>query len=286
MEAESERIGGADRDYCSDCVAKREAQVAGLSHDIEEVVERRQAETVAAPIAHDARAPGAWWRPLAIAAVVVVLIGAAIGARMVYRPVTDEMTPSGEGAEGVAAGERPSVGGSWGVQGQRAGQGQRGITPVSRQPGRRLPSGAIDPDVWSLVQEASRETGSERSTTGQERPSSAGRARTSPSRDTGDTDGGDTEERDTDDDSPSSTETTMFGAEAPGSPGDQMTPNGAGEGAENGEEGPVEQPGPDEEDLPPEVIVFPDMPPPGDGDEPFIPRELPDEIVIPIPPPE
>jgi hypothetical protein len=261
---ESEQIDGANRDYCSDCLAKRQAEVASLSDDIVEVVEHRQAEP-AAPVVYEEAAPGAWRRPVIIAGVVVIVIAGAVAAQMLLNPVTEEIAVSEEDeAAIVSGGTRPSVSGSWKAGQTRPQPSRSTVRPVSRRPGRQVPSGEMDPEVRRILEEASAQGTPARGTT--TRPASS--SPSTPSRSTttgspGSSNEGGTSETGSSTSTPAATDTE--------------TPVDGGEAVDGATEEPVEE-------GVPEFIFNPNDLPPADGEIPFIPR--PDDIGIPFPPPE
>ena len=268
-EEESEQIDGANRDYCSDCLAKRQAQVASLSHDIEEVVAHRQTEP-AAPVVYEQAAPDAWRRPVIIAGAVVVIVGAAIASRVLFNPVTEEIAVSEEEAATTRRGTRPSVGGSWEARQKRPQPTRPTARPVSRRPGRQVPSGQIDPDVMRILQEASAESASSSGSTAR----SASSSRDTPSRSTTTGSPGSSNE--------GGTSATGSSTSTPGATGSTNTGT-PGEGDE-AEEGAIEGGEPADEEVP-ELIFIPDELPPANEEIPFIPPPT-DDTEIPFPPPE
>lgn len=268
---EAERIDGADRDYCPDCLAKRQAQVAGLSHDIEEIVERRQAQTAVAPPVYDSGASAPWRRPIIIAALLIVVIGGAVGLRMLYAPGSDEMAGSGEARTGEAFEATPAVGGYWSAP-------EPGGAAEPRQPGRAqrptparaVRSGRTTDGSFSFLEEPVRRRTPERRTTSRASSSSADRPGTTESSPTRET--------------PTSATASGSGGASPATPG---TPTATPGETPEEDEAPLDVEEGDEPppvEVPPEFFIPPDIPPPDEFGEPPIPPP-PDDIIIPPPPP-
>jgi hypothetical protein len=269
---EAERVDGADRDYCPDCLAERQAQVAGLSHDIEEIVERRHAEPAVAPPVYDSAAPASWGRPVLIAVILLVAIGAAVGVRTLYASRSKEVAGSGEATTGERFEATPAVGGYWSAPGpggasepRQPGPGQRPAT------GRAVRSSRSTGGSISFPEESVRGRTPERGSPSSASRSSEDRSRTTESSATPQTTTPDTASGSAEGSPPTAGTTTTTPGPTP--PGDETPPD-----VEEGDEPPPV-------DIPPEFFIPPDIPPPDEFDEPPAPPP-PDDIIIPAPPPE